>query len=943
MSQQQQQQSQSNNENVAELLPKPKQAREAGREQMRAELRAQPLGHTMSSKKKKRLDKYIDTKLKKQENIELIKKLGEQTFDTTLLKSSSRLGRSRDTKREALTQALEERRYGLSTPTGENFLLKQQQVCASSSSEDDGMEQVEHNGAGTGIVTMDLVPSKPSPRNSHSGPASLGLGLKRALKLDEDGNPVIQPRKRHRRANEKTFQAQLRRASFDSETSLGSERSSWEGFGTESEEVGLSNNVEHTTFAETSADDSAGETVEEDEADDGGDMLERTSAFKAWAQSQRNISVGFTPSRDPVGVLPSMVQTQSHAQAHSSADIPQASNVSFQTSSIVPRSDRKVFHVPINRPPDVNHSRQDLPVVSKEQEIMEAVFHNDVIILSGATGSGKTTQIPQFLFEAGYGDPQSPTPGMIGITQPRRVAAVSMAKRVAYEMGQLKDRVAHQIRFDSSVSSKTAMKFMTDGVLVREIAQDFTLSKYSALVLDEAHERSVNTDILIGMLSRIVETRRKLSAQSKSTFKPLKVLIMSATLRAAEFRDNRHLFRTQPPLVDVEGKQYNVSTHFARKTKRDYVEDMFQKLSRGHKKLPAGSMLVFMTGQNEIEYLEKRLKSSLPCTERSEANRPTMHISAKQVTIEDDDLKIDYDRGKDATLEEDEYVRDLSDDGLADANDEFDLSDEGASGIKRIHVLPLYSQLPADQQARVFEQPPKDSRLIILATNIAETSITIPNIRYVFDSGRAKVKQYNSATGVQTFVVDWISKASAQQRAGRAGRVGPGGHCYRLYSSAIFEDAFPQFTKPEITETPVEGVILQLKSLGIPDVGNFPFPTPLEPTQLQRGERLLQFLNCVEAGKGRVTEIGKQLSTYPLTPRLARILALAQNQTKMIDHALSLVATLGVPEIFVSEAQLGLHQEVEPSLATGEGETVWSQTDAASAIQRERLRQVSIS
>ena len=247
-------------------------------------------------------------------------------------------------------------------------------------------------------------------------------------------------------------------------------------------------------------------------------------------------------------------------------------------------------------------------------------------------------------------------------------------------------------------------------------------------------------------------------------------------------------------------------------------------------------------------------------------------------------------------------IRGLDNDESEDDENEFDISEDPHEAL-RVHILPLYSQLPMEQQSRVFEPPPHGSRLIVLATNVAETSLTIPGIRYVFDCGRAKEKTYNPTTGVQSFDIGWISKASANQRAGRAGRTAPG-HCYRLYSSAVYERDFVAFAEPEILRAPLEGLVLQLKSIGVPKITNFPFPTPPDRQSLVKAERLLENLGAISDGK--VTSTGKELSSYPLSPRLARILLLGK-QNDCLNHALALVSLLTVPDIFIPENQLDLN------------------------------------
>lgn len=299
--------------------------------------------------------------------------------------------------------------------------------------------------------------------------------------------------------------------------------------------------------------------------------------------------------------------------------------------------------------------------------------------------------------------------------------------------------------------------------------------------------------------------------------------------------------------------------------------------------------------------------------------------------IEDEDLELlryNQDGEEDDVMTE---IRGLDNDVDEDDENEFDISEEDPHETLKVHVLPLYSQLPMDHQSRVFEPPPHGSRLIVLATNVAETSLTIPGIRYVFDCGRAKEKTYNPTTGVQSFDVGWISKASADQRAGRAGRTAPG-HCYRLYSSAVYERDFIEFAEPEILRAPLEGLVLQLKSMGIPKITTFPFPTPPDRQGLVKAERLLENLGAIS--DGNVTNTGKELSLYPLSPRLARILLLAK-QHDCLDHALALVSLLTVPDIFIAENQLDLNDP--PPAAENQS---WHRTevDHQVALRREERR-----
>ena len=732
----------------------------------------------------------------------------------------------------------------------------------------------------------------------------VGSGLKRPLDLGPDGFPVIKKRKRAA----KRAPAPVREPSWDGFES--NEDGSSDVVSDGEEKLPGSEEKDNLEGKDEESEQASEDTSDEDEDEDEGEnddnekpnkIKPRQSAFKSWAVQQINEAVGFKPPEQPI----STDQTQ-HAF---SPPRKEPRNTVYEEEPLprelqVTKGDpaRKAFSVHVERSEEIQTARLGLPVVAEEQKIMEAIHNNSVVVIWGATGSGKTTQLPQFLFEAGFGNSDSPNPGLIGVTQPRRVAAVSMAKRVSQELGQYSDQVSYQIRFETTVSKKTAIKFMTDGILLREIADDFALRKYSILIIDEAHERSVNTDILIGMVSRIVDLRKSMSAEEPSV-KPLKVVIMSATLRISDFTANTSLFRQgPPPLVQAEGRQYPVTVHFARRTHRDYVEEAFRKVSRGHRKLPPGGMLVFLTGQNEIRQLSKRLKQAFRSTQRPDATHLKVEISANDAPLETEDMELG---GTEMDNPGDDEDSDLEITGLDEPEDDedFDLGEDAMDSSTRVHVLPLYSQLPTKEQMNVFEPPPENSRLIILATNVAETSLTIPGIKYVFDCGRAKEKQFDLFTGVQSFQVGWISKASANQRAGRAGRTGPG-HCYRLYSSAVFENDFTEYTEPEILRTPIEGVVLQMKSMGLHNVINFPFPTPPSRQGLAKAEKLLKALGAL-SGDGQVTQIGRRLSTYPLSPRFGKMLYIG-HQHGCMPYVISLVSALAVGDLFVAQNELDL-------------------------------------
>lgn len=762
--------------------------------------------------------------------------------------------------------------------------------------------------------------SSPNAGKPLSAP-SLGSGLKRPLETDQDGHPILNERKRLKKLVKKPVPyPELPWDGFSSNDDL-SDSSSIE-FSADSSSRRGSIDSEREYSNESSASSSsgsiAGETEEDDDPTLNIDRKERSSAFKAWASQQINEALGFSPTATPENSLGTDHHIQPREPEHDPLP-PELKISNFDPS-------RKAFSVQVGRSEEAQKARLALPIVSEEQKIMEAIFNNPTTVIWGATGSGKTTQVPQFLFEAGFGNPNSPNPGIIGVTQPRRVAAVSMAKRVSDELGGASGKVSYQIRFDSTVGKETVIKFMTDGILLREIANDFALSKYSVIVIDEAHERTVSTDILIGMITRIIDLRNSMRKDDAKT-KPLKLIIMSATLRIADFMDNPNLFRHgAPPLLQAEGRQHPVTIHFARRTQRDYLTEAFHKISKGHRKLPPGGMLVFLTGQTEIASLTKKLRDIFSDTQGGQVARSKVWFPATEAPLETEDLDLGN-----VTMEQD-----LVEDGSSDADNEFEEGDEKAfdlgeapSTLSRVHVLPLYSQLQIKDQLRVFEEAPENSRMIVLATNVAETSLTIPGIRYVFDCGRVKEKRYDQITGVQSFQVGWISKASASQRAGRAGRTGPG-HCYRLYSSAVYERDFVEHTKPEILRMPVEGVVLQLKSMNLQHIINFPFPTPPDRQSLSRAEKLLQYLGAISTD-GKVTPAGRELSIYPLSPRLSKMISIG-HQYECMPYTIAMVSALAVQEIFIPENQLDL------SLSALNPDTIYTNANRLADEAREKRK-----
>ncbi|XP_008947426.1 PREDICTED: probable ATP-dependent RNA helicase DHX37 [Merops nubicus] len=571
--------------------------------------------------------------------------------------------------------------------------------------------------------------------------------------------------------------------------------------------------------------------------------------------------------------------------------------------------------VPVDRTPEVQEARLKLPILAEEQVIMEAISENPIVIICGETGSGKTTQVPQFLYEAGYASSNC----AIGITEPRRVAAVSMSQRVAKEMNLSHRVVSYQIRYEGNVTDETRIKFMTDGVLLKEIQKDFMLSKYKVIIIDEAHERSMYTDILIGLLSRIVPLRKKKGL-------PLKLIVMSATLRVEDFTDNKRLFPVTPPVIQVDARQFPVTVHFNKKTPLDdYSGECFRKVCKIHRMLPSGGILVFLTGQAEVHSLCRRLRKAFPFHKNTttgddkedsveEIRRFKKSRKRKKVMTLP---KIDLDNYSVVPVDEGDEDRDAEtdDDDIAGSDTDLDLGDghseedEKPDSSLPLYVLPLYSLLAPEKQAKVFRAPPPGTRLCVVATNVAETSLTIPGIKYVVDCGKVKKRFYDKITGVSSFRVTWISQASANQRAGRAGRTEPG-HCYRLYSSAVFMD-FEKFSPPEITNRPVEDLILQMKALNIEKVVNFPFPTPPPAEALAAAEEVLVALGALKEPPktGRlkqqlaaklscpISPLGRIMATFPVAPRYAKMLALSR-QHDCLPYTITIVAAMTVRELF---------------------------------------------
>ena len=433
---------------------------------------------------------------------------------------------------------------------------------------------------------------------------------------------------------------------------------------------------------------------------------------------------------------------------------------------------RKLQYQKVARDDEIQESRLKLPILSEEHSIMEAIADNPVVIICGETGSGKTTQVPQFLYEAGYAEY-----GTIGVTEPRRVAAVAMSRRVGEEMSLVDTgEVSYVIRYEGTASKDTKIKFMTDGVLLKEVENDFLLLNYSVIVIDEAHERSVFTDILIGLLSRIVRLRAKKG-------NPLKLIIMSATLRVDDFISNRHLFNEIPPVIKIESRQYPVTVHFTKQTPVDYMSEAYKKVVKIHKEQPAGGILVFVTGQDEVHWLVSKLRDQFG-DKTSERNGKNMKKNDEQrgsrfnqnnnnknnnnfkwrKTVNKDGEEVDsslFDRLK-VNLDEyslnseidnvdndvgnvEEVKKKILDSDDGEGNDDDDDGNGSGPKAQPMWVLPLYALLPTEKQQLVFKPPPNpDARFVVVATNVGETSLTIPNIRYVVDTGKQFLKLFFS-------------------------------------------------------------------------------------------------------------------------------------------------------------------------------------------------------
>lgn len=467
--------------------------------------------------------------------------------------------------------------------------------------------------------------------------------------------------------------------------------------------------------------------------------------------------------------------------------------------------------------------RRDLPVHAQRAEFLRIYQENQIMVFVGETGSGKTTQIPQFVL---FDEMPHLENTQVACTQPRRVAAMSVAQRVAEEMDvKLGEEVGYSIRFENKTSNKTILKYMTDGMLLREAMVDHDLSRYSCIVLDEAHERTLATDILMGLLKQVVVRRPD-----------LKLIIMSATLDAEKFQR----YFCDAPLLAVPGRTFPVELYYTPEFQRDYLDSAIRTVLQIHATEDAGDILLFLTGEDEIEEAVRKI-----------------------------------------SLEADQLVRE--------------------EGCGPVSVYPLYGSLPPHQQQRIFEPAPEShngrpGRKVVISTNIAETSLTIDGIVYVVDPGFSKQKVYNPRIRVESLLVSPISKASAQQRAGRAGRTRPG-KCFRLYTEEAFQKELIEQSYPEILRSNLSSTVLELKKLGVDDLVHFDFMDPPAPETMMRALEELNYLACLD-NDGNLTALGRLASQFPLDPMLA-VMLIGSFEFYCSQEILTIVAMLSVPNVFI--------------------------------------------
>nr|VDD48827.1 unnamed protein product [Brassica oleracea] len=513
---------------------------------------------------------------------------------------------------------------------------------------------------------------------------------------------------------------------------------------------------------------------------------------------------------------------------------------------------------------NIEKQRQRLPVYKYRTEILYLVENHATTIIVGETGSGKTTQIPQYLKEAGWAEGGR----VIACTQPRRLAVQSVSKRVADEMGvNLGDEVGYTIRFeDHTTSGVTSVKFLTDGVLIREMMEDPLLTKYSVIMVDEAHERSISTDILLGLLKKIQRRRPE-----------LRLIISSATIEAKAMFN---FFNTskkrqapegstqgpklEPAILSVEGRGFSVKIHYVEEPVSDYIRSVVSTILLINEREPPGDVLVFLTGQDDIETAIKLLAEEA-------------HSHQKN-----------------------------------------------SSGLL---PLPLYSGLSRAEQELIFTPTPRGKRKVILSTNIAETSLTlearllVTGVVYVIDSGFSKQKFYNPISDIESLVVAPISKASARQRSGRAGRVRPG-KCYRLYTEDYFLKQMPGEGIPEMQRSNLVSTVIQLKALGIDNILGFDWPSPPSPQAMIRALEVLYSLQILDDDAKLTSPTGFQVAELPLDPMISKMI-LASSELGCSDEIITIAAVLSIQSVWVIARGVQKEQdEAKLRFAAAEGDHI---------------------
>ena len=464
----------------------------------------------------------------------------------------------------------------------------------------------------------------------------------------------------------------------------------------------------------------------------------------------------------------------------------------------------------------IEADRRSLPIYPYRDDLIKAVEDHQTIVIVGETGSGKTTQIPQYMWEAGFAKEENVR---IGCTQPRRVAAMSVATRVSDEVGcKLGNEVGYSIRFEDCTSDKTKVKYMTDGMLLREFLGEPDLKSYSVMMIDEAHERTLHTDVLFGLVKDIARFRPE-----------IKLLISSATLDAEKFSE----YFDFAPIFRIPGRRYPVDILYTKQPEADYMDAIVVSVLQIHAQEPKGDILVFCTGQEEIEALQE-----------------TLNTRVKQSQS---------------------------------------IENENSKRLADLVVCPIYASLPTDLQQKIFEPAPENGRKCVLATNIAETSLTIDGIKYVIDPGFCKQKSYNPRSGMESLVITPTSQASSMQRAGRAGRTSAG-KCYRLYTAWSFQNELDPNTVPEIQRTNLGNVVLMLKSLGINDLMHFDFMDPPPAETLLRALEQLYALGALN-DRGELTKLGRRMAEFPLDPMLSKTL-IASDKYKCVDEVATVCAML---------------------------------------------------